>query len=90
MTTHDILAAAKAAAPSLAGVSTERKNAALIAMADALIARKADILAANAEDVAENELNAAITLLDELTKIPEPSDEGEKERLKEIMEATYE
>ena len=40
----------------------------------------------NAEDVAENELNAAITLLDELTKIPEPSDEGEKERLKEDIE----
>lgn len=67
MTTKEILIAAKAAAPSLAGVSTERKNAALIAMADALIARKADILAANAEDVAESTGIISDVMIDRLT-----------------------
>lgn len=67
MTTKEILIAAKAAAPSLAGVSTERKNAALLAMADALIARKADILAANAEDVAESTGIISDVMIDRLT-----------------------
>ena len=67
MTTKEILIAAKAAAPSLAGVSTEKKNAALIAMADALIARKADILAANAEDVAESTGIISDVMIDRLT-----------------------
>ena len=67
MTTKEILIAAKAAAPSLAGVSTERKNAALIAMADALIARKADILDANAEDVAESTGIISDVMIDRLT-----------------------
>lgn len=44
---------AKAASRALALASTERKNAALDAMAEAIRAATADILAANAEDVAE-------------------------------------
>ena len=51
MTTLDILKRAKAAAPKLAVLSTEQKNAALSAMADALEASTETILAANAEDV---------------------------------------
>ncbi|MCD7787227.1 MAG: gamma-glutamyl-phosphate reductase, partial [Oscillospiraceae bacterium] len=45
-------AAAKDAAYTLAVAGTERKNAALLVIADALEARAADWLAANAEDVA--------------------------------------
>lgn len=44
---------AKAASGALALASTKRKNAALDAMAEAIRAAAADILAANAEDVAE-------------------------------------
>ena len=52
MTTKEILLAAKAAAPVLAAADTERKNQALLAMADALEAETAEILAANALDMA--------------------------------------
>ena len=52
MTTLDILKAAKAAAPSLAAVDTEKKNQALSAMADALETDSAAILEANARDMA--------------------------------------
>lgn len=51
MTTKEILTAAKAAAPALSAVGSGTKNAALLAMADALIAHASDILAANEEDV---------------------------------------
>ena len=46
---------ARAAARSLAAASTDAKNAALRAAADALRARRAEILAANGEDVAAAE-----------------------------------
>lgn len=52
MTTLEILKKAKAAAPAMAALTTDEKNAALLAMADALEANAASILAANAEDVA--------------------------------------
>ena len=52
MTTLDILKQAKAATSTLAMLSTAQKNAALLAMADALEAASDEILAANAEDVA--------------------------------------
>lgn len=51
MTTLEILKQAKAATSTLAMLSTEQKNRALLAMADALEAAKDEILAANAEDV---------------------------------------
>ena len=51
MTTQDILRAAKRAAPLAATLTTEQKNAALLAMADALVAHTSDILAANIADV---------------------------------------
>ena len=50
---HDIGRRAKDAARALALAATARKDAALSAMAKGLRARKADILAANAQDVAE-------------------------------------
>lgn len=51
MTTQEILRSAKAAAPVLAQADTERKNRALLAMADALEAATADILQANRLDM---------------------------------------
>jgi glutamate-5-semialdehyde dehydrogenase len=48
-------AAAKAASRRLATCSTERKNAALVAVAEALEAGAGDLLAANARDVADGE-----------------------------------
>ena len=51
MTTLELLKAAKKAAPELALLSTEQKNQALLAMADALEGNMDSILNANAEDV---------------------------------------
>ena len=51
MTTQEQLIAVKAAKPALAAASTEQKNQALLAMADALLADAAPILAANQEDL---------------------------------------
>ena len=48
MTTIDILKSARAAWPALQTANTDKKNAALNAMADALIEYTGDILAANA------------------------------------------
>ena len=50
-------AAAKAASAAVAQLTTEKKNAALLAMADALEARCAEILAANAADMARERAN---------------------------------
>ena len=46
-----MLEAAKAAKFEVNRLTTEQKNAALLAMADALVACEADILAANAADL---------------------------------------
>ena len=48
MTTHEILKAAKEAKTSMMLADTETKNAALMAMADELIAGTDEILAENA------------------------------------------
>lgn len=55
---NEIGMAAKAAAHELASASTEAKNAALQAAADAIRTRKDEILAANARDVAAAEANS--------------------------------
>ena len=51
MTTHEILTAARGARPALQRADTDRKNAALLAMADRLWADRPAILAANAQDM---------------------------------------
>lgn len=51
MTTQEILHTAKAAAPQAAVLTTEQKNAALLRMADCLVAHTDAILSANAQDV---------------------------------------
>ena len=61
MTTTEILRAAKAASPKLAVLSSEQKNRALLAMADALESSCEKILDANREDV-----NAASGVMNEV------------------------
>ncbi len=51
MTTQEILSAAKAAKPALAALSSEEKNAALLAMAEELTAQQEAILQANRADL---------------------------------------
>ena len=50
-TTVELCKKAKAAAPAVAALSTDEKNAALAAMADNLLAHEQDILAANRKDL---------------------------------------
>ncbi len=66
MTTHEILKSARAAWPTLRAADTEKKNAALNAMADALIARQDEILAANAVDMAAAQGHISEVMLDRL------------------------
>ena len=65
--TIDILKAAKAASAALCTLTTEKKNAALLAMADALVAASADILAANAKDVEAARETLGEVMIDRLT-----------------------
>ena len=51
MTTHEMLLQAQSAKAALAGAGTEKKTAALLAMADSLLESAADILAANRADM---------------------------------------
>ena len=66
ITTHDILLAARGARPALQRASTEAKNAALLAMADALERNAAAILAANAQDMEAARGHISEVMLDRL------------------------
>ena len=66
MTTRDILLRAKAATATLSTLTTEKKNAALLAMADALVADTTAILAANAEDMEAAKTTISAVMLDRL------------------------
>ena len=70
MTTHEILINAKAAAPALLSCGTEEKNAALLAMAEALIASEAEILAENARDMEAARVHISEVMLDRLQLTP--------------------
>ena len=70
MTTQEIMQAAKAAAPALATLTTEKKNAVLRAMAAALTEDTEAILAANREDLAAAEGSIAPVMLDRLRLDP--------------------
>ena len=65
-----MLTAAKAARKQINALTTDQKNAALIAMADALIANQEAILAANAEDLAAAKGNVPDVMLDRLLLTP--------------------
>ena len=67
LTTQEILHRAKAASRTLSTLTTQQKNAALLAMADALIAHEAEILAANALDVAAAADSISAVMIDRLT-----------------------
>ncbi len=66
MTTLEIIKRAKAAAPGLAGLTSEEKNAAIEAMAEALERGSDEILAANAADVDAARGHISEVMLDRL------------------------
>ena len=63
---NEMLKAAKAAKPEIARLTEQQKNAALNAMADALIAHTSQILAANAEDMEKAQGSVSTVMLDRL------------------------
>jgi len=63
---NEMLRAAKAAKPEIFRLTEDQKNAALNAMADALIANTASILAANAEDMEKAAGTVSTVMLDRL------------------------
>ena len=65
-----MLEAAKAAKTEIARLSSAQKNAALHAMADALLAKEADILAANALDLEAAKGTVSDVMLDRLLLTP--------------------
>ncbi len=65
-TTQEILRRAKAASAALSTLTTEKKNQALAAMADALLAARDAILAANARDMEAAKGHISDTMLDRL------------------------
>ena len=71
MTTLDILKRAKSATQALAMLSTEQKNAALLAMADHIDADTDLILSANAEDVDAAKGKISDVMIDRLRLTPE-------------------
>ncbi len=70
-TTQEILKRARAAAPELAAASTELKDEALMAMADALIAHSETILEENAKDMEQAKGHLSDSMLDRLLLTPE-------------------
>ena len=72
---HDAARRARAAARTLATLSTETKDRALHSAADALLARTHDILAANAEDIeVAREAGTPAAMLDRLALTPQRLD----------------
>ena len=71
ITVTEQLRRAKAAAPSLALVSTDTKNRALLSMAEHLEASAGDILAANARDMEAAKEHISPVMLDRLCLTPE-------------------
>ena len=66
MTTQEILSAARASRQALASADSDRKNRALLLMADALMQNAPAILAANAEDLAAAKGKISEVMLDRL------------------------
>jgi len=85
MTTQEILIAAKAAAPVLAAADTQKKNEALLAMADALTENKEAILAANALDLEAAQGHVQQVMLDRLA-LNESRIEGMAEGIRQVAD----
>ena len=62
----DLLKAAKAVKPEISKLSTDEKNKALLAMADALIANTDAILVANQQDLQQATSTVSTVMLDRL------------------------
>ncbi len=71
MTTSEMLKRAKAAAPVLTAATTEQKNEALLAMADAMLAHTDEILAENAKDMEQAKGRLSDAMMDRLLLTPE-------------------
>ena len=71
MTTLEILKRAKQCAPSLAQVDSQKKNQALLAIADALERHTPQILQANEVDMEKAKSHLSISMLDRLALTPE-------------------
>ena len=69
--TIDIIRAAKAAVPALAGASAEQKNFALKKIADRLLTEQENILRANAEDIKAARDHLGPVMIDRLSLSPE-------------------
>jgi glutamate-5-semialdehyde dehydrogenase len=65
--TQEILINAKKASADILGLTTDKKNAALLAMADALIENEADILAENEKDVEAARGTVSDVMIDRLS-----------------------
>ncbi len=85
MTTIEILTAARAAAPVLAAADTRQKNAALLAMAQALEDNADAILAANALDAQAAKEHISPVMLDRLT-LSESRISGMAEGIRQVAE----
>ena len=85
MTTLDILKAAKACAPTLALADTQRKNRALLAMAQALEDHAAAILAANEADMEAAKDKIAPVMLDRLA-LTESRIQGMAEGIRQVAQ----
>lgn len=85
METRDMLQAAKNASMEVASYSTEQKNAALSAMADALILHTAEILAANQEDMEAAKGRISDVMLDRLM-INEERIQGMAKGIREVVD----
>ena len=83
-TTKEILLQARAAVRVMAGLSAEKKNEALAAMADALEAGAADILAANAEDIAAAQGTMNPVMIDRL-KLTEDRIRGMAQGIRDVI-----
>ena len=81
----NMLQAAKAAKSEIARLSTEQKNQALYAMADALIARQAEILSANAADLEQAKDSISPVMLDRL-RLTEDRIAGMAKGIREVAE----
>ena len=79
----NMLQAAKAAKAEIAQLTTEQKNEALYAMAEALLAQKESILAANAEDLEQAVGSISTVMLDRLRLTSERID-GMAQGIREV------
>ncbi len=85
MTTFELLQKAKAAKSAMILASTDTKNAALLAMADALMTNQQAILAANALDLEAAKGTVSDVMLDRLALSPERI-EGMAQGIREVAE----